>query len=75
MNINDLLATGIQEAVKFNGRFEGDANIGDFDIQTLGGTFSGRYVVKENVIEVIISKKPFLIPCAAIESFLKANIK
>lgn len=74
-NITSLLEMGRQEASSYEGQFCGDINGGNFNISALGGIFVGNYVVHEKIIEITISNKPFLIPCIAIESFLKAHIK
>jgi len=75
MNINSLLAMGIEEASAYDGRFNGDTKSGYFNISTLGGNFTGTYIVNANLIEVVFSNKPFFVPCSIIESFLKSHIK
>jgi hypothetical protein len=74
-SITDLLKKGIQEAREFNGVFNANEQFGDFKIPAFNSFFTGRYLVNETTIEVIISDKPFIVPCVLIEKFLKTHIK
>ena len=73
-NIKSLLEMGRREALAFNGYLNGDTQSGVFLVNALGGTFSGNYEVFNNTIKFNLERKPFVIPCAVIESFLKSNI-
>lgn len=56
------------------GNFTGDIVSGNFDVTLFGNTIAGSYSVNGQNLEVIISDKPFMIPCNAIESFLAKQI-
>jgi len=75
--------TGSAEAVfsrakaaveKQGGSFTGDAHSGSFSLQVFG-TISGTYTVAGSQLQIQINDKPMMIPCAAIESALKAQIR
>jgi hypothetical protein len=73
-NINALLAMGQREARAFGGSLNGDINNGSFQVEALGGTFAGTYSVAGNLITVVLSNKPIMIPCMIIGKFLKDQI-
>ncbi len=56
------------------GNFTGDTNAGNFDVTVFGNSITGSYTVSGQNLDVIITDKPFLIPCSAIESFLAKQI-
>ncbi len=56
------------------GTFNGDTNSGQFHVSVFGNTIAGSYTVAGNEMQVVIDSKPFMIPCSAIESFLKSQI-
>ncbi|MFN2438212.1 MAG: hypothetical protein ABR503_03365 [Chitinophagaceae bacterium] len=56
------------------GNFNGDETQGIFDVNVFGNTIKGSYSVSGQNLDVIIDSKPFLIPCSAIEGFLKNQI-
>ncbi|RKR82157.1 hypothetical protein BDD43_2326 [Mucilaginibacter gracilis] len=74
-NIDNLLAYGKKQSKDYEGSFEGNTSNGIFDFKAVGGNFKGTYVVKPNLIEITLEKKPFLIPALVIEQFLKMHIK
>ena len=57
------------------GKFNGDANSGDFEVNVFGNKVAGTYTVSGNQLSVNITEKPFLLPCSAIEGFLKNQVK
>jgi hypothetical protein len=57
------------------GRFNGDTNSGDFEVTVFGNKVAGTYTVAGNELSVTITDKPFLLPCSAIEGFLKSQVK
>lgn len=56
------------------GNFTGDAAAGNFDVSVFGNNIAGSYTVNVQVLEIVISSKPFMIPCSVIEGFLKNQI-
>jgi hypothetical protein len=56
------------------GRFNGDTNSGDFEVTVFGNKVAGNYTVAGNELNVNITDKPFLLPCSAIEGFLKSQV-
>ena len=56
------------------GNFNGDTNSGDFSVSVFGNKIVGTYTVSGQNMQVIITDKPFMIPCSAIESFLKNQL-
>lgn len=56
------------------GNFEGDTNQGNFNVTVFGNTIAGSYTVVGQNLDIVIDSKPFLLPCSAIEGFLKSQI-
>ncbi len=57
-----------------SGAFEGDKNSGNFHVSVLGSTIAGSYTISGQDLNLIISDKPFFVPCSTIENFLKNKI-
>ncbi|HSQ45108.1 MAG TPA: hypothetical protein VLM16_08940 [Ginsengibacter sp.] len=57
-----------------NGDFNGDIHSGSFEVSVFGNLIRGSYNVSAQTLNLMISDKPFLIPCSTIESFLKSRI-
>lgn len=56
------------------GIFEGNEQTGRFDVSVFGNSIRGNYTVNGQNLEIVIEDKPFLLPCSAIEGFLKNSI-
>lgn len=73
-DISGVLAK-VQSAIESqNGMFDGNNSSGSFDVSVMSNTIVGAYAVNGQVIDIIISKKPFFLPCTTIESFLKSKL-
>lgn len=59
---------------KQSGSFTGDTNNGNFQVSFFGQEIVGGYTVVGNDLNIVIESKPFMVPCNAIESFLKSQI-
>jgi hypothetical protein len=57
-----------------NGVFSGDDNSGHFEVTVFGNTIKGNYTVTGQILNLIITDKPFFVPCSTIESFLLKQI-
>lgn len=56
------------------GTFDGNENAGNFHVSVFGNTIIGAYTVAGQELEIVIDSKPFLLPCSAIEGFLRNQI-
>lgn len=70
-NPADALARAQREILAAGGRFDGTLASGTFSGKTLLGEFDGTYTASGPVIQIQISRKPFLVPCGLIESKLR----
>ena len=59
---------------KQSGNFSGDEKAGNFSVSFFGQSIIGAYTVSGNNLDIVIDDKPFMVPCSAIESFLKSQI-
>lgn len=57
-----------------NGTFTGNSESGNFEVTVFGNTIKGDYSVTGQILNLIITDKPFFIPCSTIESFLLKSI-
>jgi hypothetical protein len=57
-----------------SGNFNGNTESGNFDVSIFGNTIEGAYTVSGQDLQVVILSKPFMIPCSAIEGFLKSQV-
>ena len=73
-NAGNVLAKARSAVQSQGGTFQGDEQAGNFHLSVFGNTIAGAYTVTGQTMEVIISEKPFLLPCSTIEGFLKAQL-
>ena len=59
---------------KQSGTFSGDTTAGNFSVSFFGQEIIGGYTVVANDLNIAIDSKPFMVPCSAIESFLKSQV-
>lgn len=57
------------------GNFDGNKDNGNFDVSVFGNKIVGNYTVSGQTMNISITDKPFMVPCSAIESFLKGQLK
>lgn len=57
------------------GSFSGDASQGDYRLKLPIGSVEGTYTILGSSIRFDITKKPMLVPCGTIESFLRERFK
>jgi hypothetical protein len=57
------------------GTFNGDTSSGDFSVSFFGNSVAGSYTITGQNLNVIITSKPFFVPCNTIESFLRKQIE
>ena len=74
----DSVSAGIEKAKaaieSHNGTFNGNEKAGEFDVTVFGNTIKGSYTVNGNVLNLVITHKPFFVPCNTIESLLLKEI-
>lgn len=73
-NAEDVLAKAKKAVQSQGGNFNGDTTSGDFDVSVFGNKIVGNYTVAGQDLQIRITDKPFMVPCSAIESFLKNKI-
>lgn len=69
-----ILAKARSTVQSQGGNFNGDTNNGDFSVSVFGNKIVGNYTVSGQSLQINITDKPFMVPCSAIESFLKAQL-
>ncbi len=57
-----------------NGIFTGNDSSGNFEITVLANTIKGSFNITDQVLNLMITNKPFFVPCSTIESFLRSKI-
>ena len=70
----DVISKARSAVQSQNGQFNGDASSGNFELSVFGNAIKGSYTVAGNTLNVVIDSKPFLLPCSAIEGFLKSQL-
>jgi hypothetical protein len=57
-----------------NGIFTGDDNSGEFEVSIFGNFIKGNYIVTAQVLNLVITHKPFFVSCSMIENLLMKEI-
>lgn len=70
----DVLAKAKKAVQNQGGNFNGDTAGGDFTVSVFGNKIAGNYTVSGQTLNINITDKPFMVPCSAIEGFLKNQI-
>lgn len=73
-NTDAVLAKAKNAVQSQGGNFNGDTNSGDFNVSVFGNKIAGTYTVNGQTLQIAITDKPFMVPCSAIEGFLKAQV-
>ena len=73
-SVTEILAKAKSTVEAQGGNFTGDETSGSFDVSIFGNTVIGSYSINESALNIIITEKPFLVPCNMIENFLKAQL-
>lgn len=73
-SVSSALAKAKSAIENQNGTFNGDENAGDFEVTVFGNTIKGNYSVSGKTLNLIITHKPFFVPCSTIESLLLKEI-
>lgn len=71
----DIVAKAKKMIEEANGTFSGDSSTGTYTVKLPVGSVQGKYDVSGGAINFEITKKPMLVPCSAIESFLRDRLK
>lgn len=74
-NPDEVLSKARNTVQSQGGNFNGDTNSGEFNVSVFGNKIIGNYTVSGQTLNIAITDKPFMVPCSAIESFLKGQIK
>lgn len=74
-NPEDVLGKAKSTVQSQGGNFNGNTNNGDFTVSVFGNKIVGNYTVSGNTLNISITDKPFMVPCSAIEGFLKGQLK
>jgi hypothetical protein len=69
----DQLVSQLKAAIlsQGNAQFEGDQTRGEFAFTAMSFNIAGGYAIVEDVIDVNITDKPFLVSCSRIESEIR----
>ena len=57
-----------------NGIFNGNENSGEFEVTVFANTIKGNYTVTGKILNLVITHKPFFVPCSTIENILLKEI-
>jgi hypothetical protein len=71
---DEVLDKAKRAVEKQSGNFSGDTSQGNFSVSFFGQEIIGGYTVSGSDLNIVIDSKPFMVPCSAIESFLKSQI-
>lgn len=76
--LNEPAENVIEKAQKMvvsnGGQFNGDSSGGDFELSIFGSKIAGTYLISSGYMNIEITSKPFLIPCASLEGFLQMQL-
>lgn len=68
----------LNKAKKFiesqSGNLTGNTLSGDFDLSVFGNSIIGSYTTEGQTLHLVITDKPFMVPCSMIESMLKQKL-
>ena len=56
------------------GMFNGDETSGEFHVSVIGNNIKGNYTITGQVMNLVITQKPFFVPCSTIENLLLKEI-
>lgn len=74
-DVESVLAKAKNAVQSQGGNFNGDVNHGNFDVSVFGNKIVGNYTISGQTMSINITDKPFMVPCNAIEGFLKGQLR
>lgn len=74
-NAEAVLAKARKAVEGQGGNFNGDTTGGSFSVSVFGNKIVGDYTVNGQNLLINVTDKPFMIPCSAIEGFLKNQVR
>lgn len=75
VSIDKMLSKAKKFVESQGGQFEGDESSGSFNASVFGNSIAGSYTYAEGQdLQIVIDDKPFMVPCAMIESMLKQQL-
>jgi hypothetical protein len=66
----ELVESATQAISNAGGKFDGSTEAGMFELKTPLGQVAGNYTIQDNIITVVIGKKPILVSCNLIKTEL-----
>lgn len=57
-----------------NGRITGGPAGGAISVSTPVGSIDAKYTIDGQVLTATVTKRPFFLPCSAIQSFVRSNV-
>ena len=72
---SDLVVKLREKVEGADGTFNGDTSSGNYLVPTPLGKIEGTYKINAQIISVVITKKPIVISCHAIETFVQKEIE
>ncbi len=70
----DVLAKAKKAVESQGGAFTGNTTNGNFNVSVFGNKIAGEYSVSGQILNILVTDKPFLIPCNTIEGYLRKQI-
>ena len=74
-NSDELIGKAESAITGNNGTFSGTATEGSFEISVFIGSIKGNYRINGNLMDIIITDKPFMISCSRIEEELRKYLQ
>jgi hypothetical protein len=57
------------------GSIRGDATSGEFSVPVpVLGAVAGKYAVNDSMLQITITQRPFVLPCASIPSYVRKQV-
>lgn len=74
MDLKQVYEAALLQAKEFNATITGSFQNGAFSASLMGGKLAGHFTVESNVVHVVITKKPIMLPCSIIKKFLENHL-
>lgn len=71
---DQLVSKAQQLVTQAGGRFEGSTEGGTYSLKIPVGQIAGEYVIQGSTVSFKVTKKPMLVPCSAIEAYLRNQL-
>ena len=74
MDLKQVYEATLLQSKQFNATITGNFQNGTFSVVFMGGKLVGSFTIETNIVHVVITKNPIMLPCSTIKKFIENHL-